>query len=166
VILGERDGLGGKASAGGLAALALTVFLVACSPSEDAADGVRLGVLIQQGTSSTSVDGPAAVRAARMAADEVNATGGLEVGGRRLKVVLSFEDPSDHPEDVVRSALRLINQEGVVALIGPNLSRNAILVSRAANDAQVPMVSPGATHPEVTAGKPFAFRVTDTDPFQ
>lgn len=165
MILGERDGLGGRALAGGVA-LVLTGFLAACSPSEDVVGGVRLGILIQQGTSSTSVDGPAAVRAARMAADQVNAAGGLEVGGRRLEVVLSFEDPSDHPEDVVRSALRLINQEGVVALIGPNLSRNAILVSRAANDAQVPMVSPGATQPEVTEGKPFAFRVTYTDPFQ
>lgn len=160
---GGRNGLGGKAFVGGLAALAFLCFWSACRPSEAVPDEVRLGILIQQ---ASSFDGPPAVRAARMAVEEVNAAGGLEVGGRRLPVSLLAEDPSDHPEDVVRSALRLINQDGVVALIGPILSRNALLVSRAANDARVPMVSPGATHPEVTEGKPFSFRVNFTDPFQ
>lgn len=147
----------------GLAVVALPVLLaVGCAPAEDAVPEVRLGVIVQ----ADSIEGPPTVQSVQLAVDQVNAEGGLKVGDRRRHVSVAVTFSGARPEDVARGALRLINQERVVALIGPNLSRSAIPISRAANDARVPMLTPGATDPAVTAGKPFAFRVTYTDPVQ
>jgi branched-chain amino acid transport system substrate-binding protein len=63
-------------------------------------------------------------------------------------------------------AEKLINQENVVALVGPQASRNAIPVSNVAENAQIPMISPWSTNPETTLGKKYVFRVAFIDPFQ
>ena len=66
----------------------------------------------------------------------------------------------------VSTALKLINQESAVAIVGPNLSRNAIPVATICEKAQIPMISTGSTNPETTAGKKYVFRACFVDDFQ
>ncbi len=105
-------------------------------------------------------------RAANLAVEEVNDAGGLEIGGDQHQVVLIAEYTENTPEETSRAALRMINQENVVALIGPNNSRNAIPAARVAENARIPMISPESTHPTTTAGNQYVFRIAYTDPFQ
>ena len=71
-----------------------------------------------------------------------------------------------HPEKVVLAARKLINQENVVAIVGPQFSRDAIPVAEVAEATEIPMISPMSTNPDTTANKKYAFRVGFLDPFQ
>lgn len=121
---------------------------------------VRIGVIVPQSGALFENVGKPAVESARLAAKLVNDRGGLEIGGLRHRVVLAVEDDGDRPEIAVRAARKLINQEGVVALVGPLLSRNALAVATVAESLATPMISPTASHPELTANRRYVFRTT------
>jgi len=146
-----------------LLALALLV-LVSCGkpPVEQT---IKIGVIAPL-TGSIPAVGQSTVNAAQLAVREVNDAGGLEVGGQKLKIELFIEDNQDKKETAVGVAQKLINQTGVVALIGPQASRNAIPVAAVAEEAHVPMISPWSTNPQTTAGKRYVFRAAFIDPFQ
>ena len=151
----------------------LIVFLIlfsgiaGCAPNntQPASAEIRIGVLAEITGSIPNV-GKSTVEAAKMAAQEINDAGGLKVGDKKLKVVLVIEDIQDNPEAAVAMAEKLINQENVAAIIGPQASRNAIPVSLIAENAQIPMISPWFTNPETTLGKKYVFRAAFIDPFQ
>ena len=147
--------------------MVLFASLTGCLPnnSQPASDEIRIGVLAEITGSIPNV-GKSTVDAANMAAQEINDSGGLKVGNKNLKIVLVVEDIQDNPETAVAMAEKLINQENVVAIIGPQASRNAIPVSLVAENSQMPMISPWSTNPDTTLGKKYVFRVAFIDPFQ
>ena len=148
-------------------ALVLLVFsaLTGCTPKEPQVNEIRIGVIASITGSIPNV-GKSTVEAAQMAAQEINDAGGLEVAGKKYTVTLVIEDDQDKAETAVAVAEKLINQEYVVALIGPQASRNAIPVSNVAENAHIPMISPWSTNPDTTTDKQYVFRVAFIDPFQ
>ena len=128
-------------------------------------EAIRIGVLTSLSGDDQDI-GRVTVDAAQLATDEVNAAGGLKLGGRSHLVKLVIGDTESTPEGAIRSAQTLINQENVVAIIGPQYSRYAIPVSRLAEQAKIPMISPRSTNPETTLGKTYVFRAIFTDSFQ
>lgn len=110
--------------------------------------------------------GRATVDAAKLAAQELNDRGGLQMGERHYPVELIVMDTQSTSELATRAAQILINRESVVAIVGPQYSRDAIPVSRVAERAKIPMISPRSTNPETTAGKRFVFRAIFTDTLQ
>ncbi|MBM4295251.1 MAG: ABC transporter substrate-binding protein, partial [Deltaproteobacteria bacterium] len=64
------------------------------------------------------------------------------------------------------AAQKLISQNNVLAIIGPNASGNAIPAARICEDAGVIMISPWSTNPKTTEGKKFVFRACFIDDFQ
>lgn len=141
--------------------------LTGCQAADSQAfpDEIRIGVIAPITGSIPNV-GKSTVEAAEMAASEINENGGLQVGNKKLKIVLLIADNQDKPETAVAMAEKLINQENIVAIVGPQASRNAIPVSIIAENAKIPMISPWSTNPETTLGKQFVFRVAFLDPFQ
>ena len=134
-----------------------------CQPKQERE--IRIGLSsIMTGVTAPSQQG--SVNAAKLAVREVNDAGGLNVGGYKHKVVLIIEDNEDRAEIGVSTALSLINQEGVTAIVGPNKSRNAIPVATICEKARIPMISPISTNPQTTAGKKYVFRATFADDFQ
>ena len=125
-------------------------------------DEIRLGILSDTG----SFAGPLALKAARLAVAEVNDAGGLLVEGVKRSVRLVVAEAGGTPEGGFGAALELVNQQQVAAIVGSNFSQVALPASEAAEKARVPIVHPGATHPDVTGDRRFAFRVTFTDPVQ
>src|SRR5574341_106363 len=124
---------------------------------------LRIGVLAQTTGPYAEVSGRPTVEGARMAAWEAR---DVEVGGRRYRVVLVERDFADRPDAAATAARAAINQDQVVALIGPQFSRHAIPVSVLAEDAQVPMISPMSSNPATTAGKRYVFRLAVLDDVQ
>ncbi len=147
--------------------LVLFSGIAGCLPNntQPAPAEIRIGVLAEI-TGSIPNIGKSTVEAAKMAAQEINDSGGLQVGDKKLKVVLVIEDIQDNAETAVAMVEKLINQENVVAIIGPQASRNAIPVSLIAEKAQIPMISPGSTNVDTTLGKKYVFRVAFIDSFQ
>lgn len=117
-------------------------------------------------TGSIPVVGQSCKNAAQMAVDEINGAGGLDVGGKKYKVALVVEDNEDKAESAAAAAQKMINQNRVLAMIGPNASRNAIPAAAIAEGAKVPMISPWSTNPKTTEGKKFVFRAAFIDDFQ
>jgi branched-chain amino acid transport system substrate-binding protein len=75
-------------------------------------------------------------------------------------------DFADRADAAATAARALINQDQVVAIVGPQFSRHAIPVSVLAEDARVPMISPMSSSPATTAGKRFVFRLAFLDDVQ
>jgi branched-chain amino acid transport system substrate-binding protein len=142
------------------------LFLLAgCSPTEETVSQIKVGVIAPL-TGSIPAVGQSTKNAAELAVKEINDAGGLDVGGQKTEIILFIEDNEDKEESAVSAAQKLINQNNVVAIIGPQASRNAIPASTIAENARIPMISPWSTNPETTAGKKYVFRVAFIDPFQ
>lgn len=145
--------------------LCLLLGLAACGPQLRQETEIRIGVVAPL-TGDIANVGQSTLEAAQLVVQGVNDAGGLDVGGRKQKVVLVIKDNQDKAEVAVSAAQSLINQESVVAIVGPQASRNAIPVANVAESAHIPMISPWSTNPETTAGKQYVFRVAFIDPFQ
>ncbi len=110
--------------------------------------------------------GQSTVEAAQMAVDEVNAECGLQIDGENYEVVIVVEDDESKAESAVAVATRLIVEENVVAIIGPQASKQAVPAGQVANDRETPMISPWSTNPATTKDRPWVFRAAFLDPFQ
>jgi branched-chain amino acid transport system substrate-binding protein len=156
------------------AVLALVLGLVAwlggaCAsqaPASTQPNEIRIGLLATLTGASADTSGKPTVEAAKLAVQRLNDAGGLEVGGRKLKVVLLIEDDQDKSAAAVDAARKLIAQQGAVVIVGPQFSRNAIPVADVVESAHVPMISPASTNPATTAGKRYVFRAAFIDPLQ
>jgi branched-chain amino acid transport system substrate-binding protein len=74
---------------------------------------IRIGVLIPL-TGATSQFGATMGKAAQLAAEEINAAGGVK--GRKIEVVI--EDDQSNPDAAVRAARKLIDVDRVIAICG------------------------------------------------
>ncbi len=149
--------------------LVLAWLVAACvpaAPAEQPTGELRIGVLATLSGTAADVVGRSTVEGAQLAAKRANDAGGVNVGGRKQRVVLVIEDDQDRAEAAIDAARKLITQQSVVALVGPQFSRNAIPVAGVAESSHIPMVSPASTRPETTAGKRYVFRAAFTDPLQ
>ena len=126
---------------------------------------LRIGVLALTGRLAAA-SGEPTIEAARLAADQWNARGGVEVDGRAYRVNVVVRTHEDRPAAAAGAARALINHEHVIALVGPQLSRHAIPVSALAEAARVPMISPMSSNRETTAGKRYVFRLAFLDDVQ
>jgi branched-chain amino acid transport system substrate-binding protein len=150
-----------------LTSLVFTLFLLsACNdqPTPDGQPEIRIGLLTP--IDATNVMSSTPLNAAQLAVDEINENGGLLVNGQRHRITLIAEDDGGTAETAVQTALRLINQENIVALVGPPFSSTALFVAPLANEARIPLITPTATNPEITPGRPYVFRATFDDNFQ
>lgn len=148
---------------------ALTLLAGGCAKS--GGDTVRIG-LIAELTGNNSAVGASCRNAAQMVVERLNASGGIQVGAEKKKVELFVEDNADKADQSAIVAQKLITQQEVLAVVGPNASRNAIPAAEAAERAGVPMITPWATNPKATldarsgAPKKYVFRACFIDPFQ
>jgi branched-chain amino acid transport system substrate-binding protein len=87
-------------------------------------------------------------------AEMANQKGGVEIGGQKLKVEMSYGDDQSNPATGADAAERLIVQEKVHALFGPYTSGSTIAVQPICQKYKVAMVSGSAESPNVWKAKP------------
>jgi branched-chain amino acid transport system substrate-binding protein len=104
--------------------------------------------------------------AAQMWLEGIQAAGGLQVGDKKYPVELVIEDSEAKAESAVKANTKMITEDGVLVIIGPQASKEAIPAGGVANDYQTPMISPWSTNPDTTKNRPFVFRGCFLDPFQ
>ncbi|TWH64382.1 amino acid/amide ABC transporter substrate-binding protein, HAAT family (TC 3.A.1.4.-) [Azomonas agilis] len=88
-------------------------------------------------------------RGASLAAEDINAAGGIN--GEKIKLVKG--DDACEPKQAVTVANRLVDQEEVVGVIGHYCSSSTIPASEVYEDAGVLTITPGSTNPLVTERK-------------
>jgi len=104
--------------------------------------------------------------AAQMWLEDINAAGGLEVGGQKYPVELVIEDNESKAESAVKVNTKMITEDEVLVIVGPQSSKQAIPAGGVANNYSTPMISPWSTNPDTTKDRPFVFRGCFLDPFQ
>lgn len=140
-----------------------TVLATACGESQS--NTIKIGS-IQEITGEVPKVGEAGANASKMYVEEINAAGGIDVGGIKYLLNLITEDGTSAPEGNVSAATKLINQNKVLAILGPNRSMGAIPAGEIANTSQVVLISPWSTNPRTTADRPYVFRAPFLDTFQ
>jgi branched-chain amino acid transport system substrate-binding protein len=96
----------------------------------------------------------------------INGQGGLDVKGQKYMVDFVYVDNELKAESAIQAAYRLIEQDKVLAVVGPQGSGRAIPAAQINNDNRTPMVSAWSTNPDTTKNRPYVFRACFLDPFQ
>jgi branched-chain amino acid transport system substrate-binding protein len=146
---------------GVLLAVAACAFSAACSKEQT----IKIGFNIPLTGDSPKV-GEGAKFSGELVKNAINEAGGLEVKGKKYKLEFVYVDNELKPESAVQSALRLIEQDKALDIVGPCGSGRAIPGGQVANENRTPMVSPWATNPAVTLDRPYVFRACILDPVQ
>jgi branched-chain amino acid transport system substrate-binding protein len=148
-----------------VAVLALSMGAFALMGCGKDSDTIKVGFNLEL-TGDIPKVGEASKFAAEMLKEDINSKGGLDVGGKKYKLEFIYQDNEAKAESAVNAALKLINQDNVVAIVGPNSSKQAIPAGATCNDAQTVMVTPWSTNPDTTKDRPWVFRACFLDPFQ
>ena len=148
----------------------ISLVLTGCAQT-GGAETIKVGG-IGELTGDIPAVGASFKNAAEMAVKEINDAGGLEVGGKKYQIEFFIEDNAGKADQSAAAAQKLITQQNVVAIIGPNASRYAIPASEIAESSKVVLISPWSTNPKLTldantnAPKKYVFRACFIDPFQ
>jgi branched-chain amino acid transport system substrate-binding protein len=146
---------------GGLFLLALSMVMAGGGGEQT----IKVGFNIPLTGNSPKI-GESARNAGELVAKQINDAGGLDVKGKKYKLQFIYVDNELKPESAVQAAIRLIEQDRVLAIVGPAGSGRAIPAGQINNDNRTPMVSPWATNPDVTKNRPYVFRACILDPVQ
>lgn len=148
------------------AAVLAAAALTGCGGGEEKSDTIKIGTDLEM-TGNQAAYGQDAMRGAQLAVDEINKAGG--VLGKKIELV-SLDNKSE-PSEAASAAQKLVD-EGVVAVVAPNMSSNALAAVPILNGAKIPSISPGGTNPKITVdentGKviPYSYRACFIDPYQ
>ena len=143
-----------------------TLVLTSCRPGREAQTAgttgdIPVGVYGAQ-TGDQAAFGTSTANGVRLAADEINAAGG--VLGRKIR--LHVEDTQGRADEAASAVTKLVTAQNVVALIGENSSNQSLAAAPIAQSNGIPMISPSSTNPAVTEKGDYIFRVCFTDPYQ
>ncbi|MBI9101868.1 MAG: ABC transporter substrate-binding protein [Spirochaetales bacterium] len=151
--------------------LAVLIAALTLSPALIFAGGQSEGNVIKIGfdiplTGDRPKVGEGTKFAAEMIKEEINGAGGLDVQGEKYMLDFIYVDNELKAESAVQAAFKLIEQDKVLAIVGPDGSTQAIPAGQVANDNRTPLISPWSTNPNTTLNRPYVFRACFLDPFQ
>lgn len=144
-------------------AFLFAILLAACAEAQP--ETIKIGINAPL-TGDIPKVGEGTKFAAEMWLEDINAAGGLEVGGQMYPVELVIEDNESKAESATAVNSKLVTQDEVLVIVGPQSSKQAVPAGGVANDMETPMVSPWSTNPNTTLDRPWIFRTPFLDPFQ
>lgn len=136
--------------------LAAMLFVGMALPAA-AQETLKIGALVTL-SGPGAAWGQAMKNAAELAADKANATGGLEVAGKKYKVEIISYDDKYQAGEAVTVANRLVFEDKVKFIVGPTGSAAALAVQPITEKNQVLTVTLGFTNKALAADKPLSFR--------
>lgn len=134
--------------------LALALGLALPAVAEDA---IKIGV-IGPLTGPAAIYGTAVVNAAKIAADELNALGGLQIE-------IDAQDDEHDPEKAI-NAYNTVLDNGAKVIVGTVTSGPCAAVAAKAYEERIFMLTPSASSTDVIADKDNVYQVCFTDPAQ
>ena len=121
---------------------AATGAVMAMSSAAFAADPIRIGVIAE----AQAIAGASIPQAAQLAADEINASGGVD--GRKIEII-GYDNHSSSA-DSVRAFQRAVNEDKVNAVIASYISEVVLALEPWASRLKTPFVTPGAASNEIS----------------
>jgi branched-chain amino acid transport system substrate-binding protein len=146
-------------------AILSAVLSLAPSGQAQAAQTVRIGINAPL-TGDIPKVGEGTKFAAQLWLEDVKKAGGLVAGSQKFPVELVIEDNESKAESAVKVATKMITEDDILVMIGPQASKQAVPAGGVANNYKTPMISPWSTNPDTTKDRPYVFRACFLDPFQ
>lgn len=114
--------------------------------------------------------GNSCLHAAQLFVEEKNQAGGITIAGVKMPLSLVIGDNGAKADQAVAVAQRLISQDGVIAMVGPNISSCAIPAAEIAESSGCLMMTPLSTNQKTTKdadkSKRHVFRAGFTEVFE
>jgi branched-chain amino acid transport system substrate-binding protein len=128
---------------------------------EQGIETIKIGVLTPL-TGSISEYGNNVKQGIELATLEINKNGGID----NKKIELIFEDSKCDPTQAVNSFNKLVDVDGVGAVLGTVCSGETLAISPIANDKKVVVISAAASSPKITNAGDYIFRVYPSDDYE
>ncbi len=141
-------------------ALAAALALSGCA-KKGGGNTIRIG-FIGPLTGDLAYAGVNMKEAVEVARDEINSHGGIN--GKKVEVI--FEDGKCGPKEAANAGNKLINIDGVTAIIGGVCSSETLAVAPLAEKSKVILISAASTNPKITDAGDYIFRDVPSDTFQ
>ena len=151
-------------------AAALTLSLSAGSAvmaeaSLDTENPIKIGY-IGALSGDTALWGQAGLNGMELTAKQINEAGGIL--GREVQII--GLDGKGAPDDSVTAYKKLVEQEGVCAVVGTNFSSCSIPIAAVADELKVPAIATAASNEQVTVDSngnlhPYSFRLCFIDSY-
>lgn len=135
----------------------IAIAALCLAGTASAQEDIKIGAIVTL-SGAGAAWGQAMLYATELAAEDVNAKGGLEVGGKKYPVKVVAYDDKYQAGEAVTAANRLIFEDKVKYIIGPVGSAAALAVSPIVNKNKVVMLTLGFTDKALGKDKPFNFR--------
>ncbi|MGL4324131.1 MAG: ABC transporter substrate-binding protein [Beijerinckiaceae bacterium] len=119
---------------------------------------IKIGATISE-TGPASFLGDPEAKTLKMLVDQINAAGGVK--GEKLKLFL-YDDGGD-PNKARTFATRLVEDDGVVAIIGGTTTGTTMAVMPVAEDAKVPFISLAGAIEIISPVRAYTFKTPHTD---
>ena len=150
--------------------LSVICMLIGCGDNKQQ-DTIKVGLIVELTGDMPGV-GASSKNAAQLAVNEQNSAGGISIGGKPYQIELVVEDNASKAEQSVAAVNKLITQDNVLAIVGPNASLGAIPAAEIAEYNKTLLITPWSTNPKTTLdtttgkSKDYVFRACYTDPFE
>jgi branched-chain amino acid transport system substrate-binding protein len=135
----------------------LGAALLCATGAVHAQDTLRIGAVV-------TLSGPGAawgqgmLYGAELAADDINAKGGLDVGGKKYRIELVAYDDKYQANEAVTAVNRLVYDDKVKFIIGPTGSAPVLALAPITEKNKVILMMLAFTSKALTPEKPFSFR--------
>jgi branched-chain amino acid transport system substrate-binding protein len=124
-------------------------------------DEIVFGQIVTSLTGDAAMYGDYQVNAAQMAADEINAAGGIK--GKKIKI-FPLDDQSK-PQVALQCMQKLLSENDPLVILGPDWSGNTMASMEAAKEAKVPQICSSKSRKITHSGNDYIFRTVATSHF-
>jgi branched-chain amino acid transport system substrate-binding protein len=121
-----------------------------------AAEPIKIG-LVEPATGPAAYDGQSVINGAKLAAEQVNAAGG--VLGRKIELLV--EDGKADPAESLNATEKLLDRDKVRVLVGAWASSATLAIMPVVQRYEVPLIVETSTSDKITEmGNPWVFRIS------
>ncbi len=138
-----------------MAVVALSLFAVPAI-----AETIKIGAILAVTGPASFLGGPEA-RTLEMLVEEVNANGGIN--GNKIELII--KDSAASPEKAISFTKQLIEEENVLAIIGPSTSGETMKIKNICQQAKTPLLSCGAAEVIVNPVASYVFKTPQKDSY-
>ncbi len=144
--------------------LALTMLAGCSAPDEtkkeEVKQAIKVGAILAETGGASFLGGPEA-RSMRMMVEQINAAGG--VNGQPIELII--KDSAASPDKAISFAKQLIEEEQVLAILGPSTSGESMQLKSICEQAETILISCGAAEVIVNPVAKWVFKTPQTDSF-
>ncbi len=140
--------------------LLMAVVAVSLCAAPAFAENIKIGAILAVTGGASFLGGPEA-RSLEMMVEEINAKGGIN--GDKIELII--KDSAASPEKAISFAKQLIEEDKVLAIIGPSTSGETMKIKNICQQAKTPLISCGAAEVIVNPVASYVFKTPQKDSF-